>query len=170
MKIPRRKVTCCTLFLVMGFLLEVADAQSKSRNQYACSEPNPASQCNASNTCGSPSAPCMVDVERTSYSATATPSIPGSKGNSLFCIKTGTTVTWQSSAKNIGFLIDFGPSSPFDPPDAILGGSKKSNSVTAARPGCFLYAFQATDSTGTYGMSQASHAELIVVTDQPGRH
>jgi len=163
MKIRPCGATCYVLLLTLGLLHYSANAQNNRRNKYACSETNPARQCSASNTCGSSSAACMVDVKRTGYSASATPGIPNAKGNSLFCVRTGTTVTWQSTAKNTGFLIDFGPSSPFDPPDAIMGGSKRSASVTAARPGCFLYAFQATDSTGTYGMSQASQAELIVI-------
>ncbi len=169
MKIQRCFAACFVLLvLTVGLLPKCAFAQEKKKggNKYACSEPNPESQCNAGNTCGSASSPCSVDVKRTAYSSSATPSIAGAKGNQLFCVKTGTTVTWMSSSKNTGFLVDFGPSSPFDPPDAIAGGSKKSTSVTAARPGCFMYAFQATDSTGIYGMSKASQAELIVVGGQ----
>ena len=152
-------------FLSFVVLPDCAGAQESKKgwNKYACSEPNPASQCNAANTCGSASTPCTVDIERTAYSASATPNIPRAKGSPLFCVKTGTTVTWQSTAKNTGFLIDFGPSSPFDPPDPIMGGSKKSVEVKAANPGCYLYAFQATDSSGIYGMSKASQAELIVI-------
>jgi hypothetical protein len=44
-----------------------------------------------------------------------------------------------------------------------MGGSKKSVEVKAANPGCYLYDFQATDSTGIYGMSKASQAELIII-------
>jgi len=161
-------IGCAVFLLLMSLLPGWAGAQEKKKsgNKYACSEPNPASQCNASNICGSASTPCMVDVKRTANSASATPGIPNAKGNALFCVKTGTTVTWQSTSKNTGFLVDFGPSSPFDPPDAIMGGSKKSASVMATTPGCFMYAFQATDSTGIYGMSRASQAELIVLGKQ----
>jgi hypothetical protein len=168
MKIQRCFAVCCALFvLVVGLLPNFAGAEEKKKgNKYACTEPNPASQCNAGNTCGSASTPCSVDVKRTAYSSSATPSIPGAKGNQLFCVKTGTDVTWMSSSKNTGFLIDFGPSSPFDPPDAIMGGSKKSVTVKATTPGCYMYAFQASDSTGIYGMSKASQAELIVVGGQ----
>ncbi len=164
MKFQRCFVSCCVMFcLALGLLAVSAAAQSQKTNKYACKEPNPASQCNAANTCGSASAPCTVDVKRSSYSATATPSIPNAKGSPLFCIQTGTAVTWQSSAKNTGFLVDFGPSTPFDPPDPIMGGSKKSVEVKAANPGCYLFDFQATDSSGIYGMSKASQAELIVI-------
>ena len=47
-----------------------------------------------------------------------------------------------------------------------MGGSKKSVTVKAANPGCYMYNFQATDSTGIYGMSKASQAELIIVGGQ----
>src|SRR6516165_2668127 len=125
MKIQR----CFTVSFVLMLLLVTAIAMAEDKKkdeQSACSNPNPASLCSAGNTCGSASAPCSVDVKRTSYSSTATPSIPGAKGNSLFCVKTGTTVTWMSSSKNTGFLIDFGASSPFDPPGTVMGGSAKS--------------------------------------------
>jgi hypothetical protein len=164
MKLQHHSVICLVAFLLAVTILPVcAGAQNKKGNKYACSEANPASQCNSSNTCGSPSTPCSIDVKRTSYSASATPSIPNAKGHSLFCVTTGTTVTWQSSSKNTGFLVDFGASSPFDPPDPIMGGSKKPVTVKAVNPGCSLYAFQATDSSGTFGMSKASQAELIVI-------
>ena len=161
MKVRRCLLWGCVLIL-LGLQLSAA-AQSKKTNKYACAESNPASQCNAANTCGSASTPCEVDVKRTSYSASATPSIANAKGSPLFCVQTGTTVTWKSTAKNAGFLVDFGPTSPFDPPDPIMGGSKKSVEVKAANPGCYMYAFQATDSTGIYGMSKASQAELTVI-------
>jgi hypothetical protein len=165
MKIQRCFTICCSLFLlVVGLVPNSARAEEKKKgNKYACSEPNPASQCNAGNTCG---ADCQIDVKRTASSSSATPNISGAKGNSLFCVKTGTTVTWMSSSKNTGFLVDFGPTSPFDPDDPIMGGSKKSVPVKAAKPGCYMYNFQATDSTGIYGMSKASQAELIVIGGQ----
>jgi len=164
MKVQRCFVFSCILFFLgLGLFTVPAAAQAKKTNKYACTESNPASQCNAGNTCGSASTPCAVDVKRTSYSATATPSVPNAKGSPLFCVQTGTTVTWKSTSKNTGFLVDFGPTSPFDPPDPIMGGSKKSVDVKAANPGCYMYAFQATDSSGIYGMSKASQAELIVI-------
>jgi hypothetical protein len=149
--------------LVVGLLPNSAAAQKKSGGRYACAEPNPASLCNPNNTCGAASNSCTVDVKRTAHSSSATPNLPNAKGNSLFCVKTGTSVTWQAPDKNTGFLIDFGPSSPFDPPDAIIGGTKKPVTVVAARQGCFRYGFQATNSSAIYGMSKASEAELIVI-------
>jgi hypothetical protein len=39
------------------------------------------------------------------------------------CIKAGTTVTWQSTNKNTGFMVDCGEMSPFDPAGTISGGT-----------------------------------------------
>lgn len=162
MKIQRCFAIGCALFLLLaGLLPGCASAEEKKKgSKYACDEPNPMTLCNAGNTCGSD---CSVDVKRTASSSSATPNISGIKGNQLFCIKAGTTVTWQSTSKNTGFLIDFGPNSPFDPPDAIIGGSAKPAMVVAKTPGCYKYGFQASNSTAIYGMSKAAQAELIVL-------
>ncbi len=129
------------LFLVTltaGYL--TAQELRSDNDKYLCSETNPGSMCNASTTCGSSSTPCIADVKRTSDSASVTPSIPDAKANAPFCVEVGTTVTWQSSSKKTGFVLDFGASSPFDTPDgAIMGGSDRSVSVVAKRPGCFKY-------------------------------
>jgi len=140
-----------------------AQAQSRNGNKYACSEPNPAALCNASNTCGSASAPCTVDVKRTSNAAQAVPSIPNAKGNATFCVKAGTTVTWQSTSKNTGFVVDFGPSAPFDEGGTIIGGSDRSVSVVAKKPGCYKYSAGACVSGAIYGMCGTANAEAIVV-------
>jgi len=55
--------------------------------------------CTAENTCGSATTPCSVDVRRTANAASSTPSIPNAKGNSLFCLKPGTTVQWKSTGQ-----------------------------------------------------------------------
>jgi hypothetical protein len=136
-------------------------AQSKS-SKYACSEPNPAQACTAANTCGSASTPCAVDVKRTSNAASSTPSIPNARSNSLFCIKVGTTVQWKSTGRDIGFVVDFGPSSPFDPPGAIIGGTDRAITVVAKRPGCFKYSAGACMSGAIYGMCGEANVQLIV--------
>ena len=165
MKIQRCFTMSFALLLLLVVLASFATAEDKKKDsdQSACSNSNPASLCNAGNTCGSASTPCSVGVKRTSYSSSATPSIPGAKGNSLFCVKTGTTVTWMSSVKNTGFLIDFGASSPFDPSGTVMGGSEKSVSVVAKTPGCVKYNLSATAQNGTYGKSKAAQSELIVI-------
>ena len=139
-----------------------SNAAAQSNSKYACSEPNLAQQCTTANTCGSASSPCSVDVKRTSDSASATPSVPNAKGNSLFCVKVGTKVTWMSSEKENGFVVDVGPSSPFDPAGAIIGGSDRAVSVVAKRPGCFKYSAGACRSGAIYGMCDTANAELIV--------
>ena len=154
-------ITFAAFLLTLPVMLSTAAAQSNN-NKYACLEPNPAQLCTAANTCGSPSSPCTVDVKRTADSASSTPSIPNAKGNSLFCVKTGTTVKWISSEKDNGFVVDVGPSSPFEPAGAIIGGSDRSVSVAAKRPGCFKYSAGACRAGAIYGMCDTANAELIV--------
>jgi hypothetical protein len=141
-------------------LTNLATAQSKGK--YVCAEPKPQSLCNAGNTClGSGS--CTVDIKKKGSGATATPGFPDAKDNSVFCVKQGTTVTFQSTAKNTGFVVDFGPSSPFDPPDAIIGGAEKPVQAKANRPGCFKYSAGACVSGATYGMCGSTTAEAVVI-------
>jgi hypothetical protein len=145
-----------------AFLDEIGYAQNK-KSKYACAEPDPASICNASNTCGSPSQPCSVDVKRTEGAASATPDIPGAKGNSTFCVKTGTSVTWKSDTKHQGFIVDMGPTSPFDPPDDIVGGSARPVTVKAKNPGCYKFSAGACLSGAIYGMCGNGTAELVII-------
>ena len=159
---------CSGVLLTLLLSAGVATGQDKNgdNSKNACSQSNPVSLCNAGNTCGSPSTSCDIEVKRTSYSSSATPNIPNAKANDLFCVKTGTTVTWHSTTRNTGFLIDLGQSSPFDPPGTITGGTDKSVSVVAKRPGCFKYNFSASDSKAIYGMSKAAQGTLIVTGEQ----
>jgi hypothetical protein len=161
MTIQRNLVILC--ILAVTTLLVSNSAAQKKGNKYACSEEQPEKLCNASNTCGSPSSPCNLDVKRTANSASVTPDIPNAKGNSLFCIKVGTTVNWKSTGKNIGFLIDFGPDSPFEPADAISGGYSSPASVVAKKAGCYKYSAGACAAGGIYGMCKDTSAEAIVI-------
>jgi hypothetical protein len=136
-------------------------AQSK-RNNYACREAHPEQLCTAANTCGSATEPCTVDVKRTGSSASSTPSIPGAKSGSLFCLKPGTQVIWKSTARNTGFLVDVGPIAAFDPDGAIIGGSAKDVTVVAKTPGCYKYSAGACVSGAIYGMCQTTYGELII--------
>jgi hypothetical protein len=111
---PFPAITASALLLTLLALSDSSSAQSKS-SKYACSEPNPAQLCTAANSCGSASSPCTVDVKRTSNAASATPGISNATANALFCVKAGTTVKWISTEKENGFVVDVGPSSPFDP-------------------------------------------------------
>jgi plastocyanin len=162
MKISRNvTIRCTTLSFALLALLGHATAQSK-KTKDVCSEPNPAQMCTAANTCGSASTPCTVDVKRTADAASATPSIPNAEGNSLFCVKVGTTVKWVTTDKGSGFVVDPGPASPFDPPETIMGGSDRSVSVVAKRAGCLKYSAGACKSGAIYGMCGNSDTELIV--------
>jgi hypothetical protein len=162
MKLDRRfSILCALPFLTLLALVSNTTAQSNS-SKYACSEPNPAQLCSAANTCGSSSNACTVDVKRTADGASATPSIPNAKSNSLFCVKVGTKVLWNSTEKDNGFVVDVGPTSPFDPAGAIIGGSDRSVSVVAKRTGCFKFSAGACRSGATYGMCDTANAELIV--------
>jgi plastocyanin len=134
----------------------------KSKNSYACSEPNPASLCSPANTCGSASQPCSVDIKRTTNGASATPSVPGAKGNSTFCVKAGTPLVWKSDSKHVGFIVDMGPISPFGVDD-IIGGSNRSVNVVAKTPGCYKYSVGACISGEIYGMCGNSTAKLIIL-------
>src|SRR5208283_2515773 len=166
MNIQRYLTIYCALMLLPVLLIAsfaVAEDKKKDSSQDVCSQASPASMCTASNTCGSA---CSIDVKRTSYSSSATPNVPGAKGDGIICVKTGTTVTWQSTAKNTGFLIDFGGTSPFDPPGTITGGTEKSVPVVAKTPGCYKYSFTASNSKAIYGMGKAAQAQLIIIAGQ----
>jgi hypothetical protein len=149
--------------LVLPLLLAVGSAVAQSKkSKYTCDEPNPQQLCNPGNTCGSPTAPCDVDVKRTAYAASATPQIPGAKGNSLFCVKPGTTLNWKSTSKNTGFVVDVSDSSPFDPGGAIIGGTDKTASVVAKTSGCYKYSVGACVSGALNGMCANASAEVII--------
>jgi plastocyanin len=150
------------LMACLGLLLSCIVAHAQD-NKYACSEHDPQSLCNASNTCGSFFKPCTVDVKRDDYGSSATPDIPNAKGNSTFCVNTGTTIVWKSTQKNMGFVVDFGPSSPFGSQDAIVGGARHSVSVTAMEPGCYKYSAGACISGALPGMCGSVMAEAIII-------
>lgn len=150
-------VTCSAVALVAA---TAVPAQKK--NSYACVAPSSPSYCTAAFMCGSASQPCTVDVKRTNYGASATPGYPGSKGNATFCVKVGTTVVWKSDTKHQGFIVDMGPSTPFNVDD-IIGGSDKSVTVTAQKPGCYRYSVGACISGEIYGMCGNNSAQIIVV-------
>jgi hypothetical protein len=159
----RRFGTKCTaLLLPIVMFSAYATAQSKS-SKYACSEAKPAQLCTAANTCGSASTPCDVDVKRTADSASSTPGIPNGKNGSLFCVKVGTTVQWKSTGRDIGFVVDLGTTSPFDPGGAIIGGTARAVSVVAKTPGCYKYSAGACMSGAIYGMCGQTNAELVII-------
>jgi len=162
MKGQRSVAIWCALFVLPLFLLaSIMGAKDEKGSKYLCSEANPAGMCSADTTCGSPSTPCTVDIKRTSDAATVTPSVPGAKANAPFCIKVGTTLTWKSLSKNVGFVVDFGPSSPFDT-GTIIGGSDHPIKVVAKKPGCYKFSAGACVSGATYGMCGETNSEVVV--------
>ena len=168
MRVCRYFAVLCCLFvlplLLTGFLVG-KDTKKKIKGD-VCSASNPASICTEANTCGSASAPCSIDIRRSGGSyATATPSIPDAKSNKAFCIKVGTSVTFMTSSKNTGFVIDFGSSDPFDHSGAIIGGADRPITVTAKHPGCYTYSVGACTPGTVYGMCGNADTQLIISTD-----
>jgi len=148
------------MFLLLSSFV-VAQEQQRGRDKYLCSEPNPETMCTAENTCGSSSTACTVEIKRTASDASATASIPNAKANQPFCVKVGTTITWKSPSKNTGFVVDFGPDSPFSQ-GAIIGGSERPISAVVKKKGCYKYSAGACVSGSIYGMCGSVETELII--------
>jgi hypothetical protein len=155
----------CSGFVALLLTSASSGLAEEKRHSYksVCTVAHPESICTENNTCGSPSNPCTIDVKRTSDSAAAIANTVESKANAPFCLKTGTKVTWQSLSKNTGFVIDFGASSPFDPPSTVIGGSDRFVTVVAKTPGCFKYSTGACVSGATYGMCDSVEGDFIIV-------
>ena len=141
------------------------DSKQKAKNG-VCSSSNPASICAEPITCGSASSPCTIDIRRSgNKNATAKPSIPDAKANKAFCIKVGTAVTFSTSSRNIGFIIDFGKDNPFDHQGSIIGGADRPITVTAKHPGCYTYSIGACTPGSVLRMCGNSEAQLIISTN-----
>jgi plastocyanin len=163
-KSQRRFNAAITVLLLFSFVvLNYTTAQAQKKSKYICEEAQPENMCNASNTCGSASSACTVDITRSSDSANVKADIPNTRSNQLFCVKAGTTVVWKSSNKNNGFMVSFGTDSPFDPDSPIMGGGEKQVRTTARAPGCYKYDAGAFRSGTVYGMSGGSKSELVIL-------
>ena len=159
------------LFAVLLCLLAVpplvgayfaADDKKKPKND-VCGGADPDSTCGEANTCGSSGSVCEVDIKRIGgNSASATPNSPNHKSNEAFCVKVGTTITFKSTSKDTGFVLDFGNSSPFDSGPAIIGGADRPRSVVAKTPGCYTYSVGACTAGTVYGMCGDDKAQIIV--------
>src|SRR5437868_14106837 len=88
MKIQNSLAMSRLLLLLPVLLLFSNSGAAQGGKKYSCEEAQPEKMCTASNTCGSGSAPCTVDVKRTSNAAAAEPNIPDAKQKALFCVKT----------------------------------------------------------------------------------
>jgi hypothetical protein len=160
MKRQRQTAIACFGLILLGSV--AVEAQKKSK--YACDEAQPETLCTAANTCGSPTAPCTVDIRKQGSGAAVRPGLPNAKDNQFFCLKAGTSVVWMSSKKNTGFTVAFGADSPFTPDDPIMGGSSKQVTVKAETPGCYKYDVGASVSGAIYGMSgSTSKPELVIL-------
>ncbi len=137
-------------------------AQKSNVNEYACKTPNAESLCNAATTCGSASAPCTVTIKKDGGGASITPDIAGAKPNKLFCVKAGTKMNFEAKSKNTGFVLDFGPKTPFDKEDSIVGGSNKPDSATAMNAGCYRFSAGACVSGAISGMCGSQMMEMVV--------
>lgn len=163
MKINLRFASLSALFVFAVMILNGTAARAQKNSKYVCDEAAPATMCSAANTCGSASAPCTVDITRRGNGASVKPGIADAKSNQFFCVKAGTTVTWMSSSKNIGFMVSFAPDSPFSPDDPIMGGGNKPVTVKATTPGCYKYDVGAFVSSAVYGMGGGSKPELVIL-------
>ncbi len=155
---------CYVAMAVMLLLLSsfaVSQEKQRGRETYLCSEPNPENACVAENSCGSSSTPCTVEIKRTASDAAVTPAIPNAKGNMLFCVKAGTEMIWKSPSKNTGFVVDFGPDSPFAQ-GTIVGGSDRAVSAVPKTKGCYKYSTGACVSGAIYGMCASVETELVI--------
>ena len=164
MKIYRYLAAVCCLFvlpLLLADLVVSQDVKKKVKND-VCSASNPAHICAEANTCGSASSPCTIDIKRSGNSATAKPNVPDAKANKAFCIKAGTTVTFSTSSKNTGFVVDFGKDNPFDHEGSIIGGADRPITVTAKHPGCYTYSMGACTPGTVYGMCGTAESQLII--------
>jgi hypothetical protein len=150
--------------LLTGFSI-AQDTKTTIKND-TCSASNSADIYSAAKTCGSAATPCSIDIRRSGMAyATVKPSIPDAKPNTAFSIKVGTTVTFMSGSKNIGFLIDFGETDPFDHEGVIMGGSDRPITVIAKHPGCYTYSVGACTAGSVYGMCGNAVAQLIISAD-----
>lgn len=161
---PFPAMICGSVAIAMLLTAGHIMAKDKKSKSVFCSNPHPEQLCTAANTCGSSSSPCVLEVKRTGggSEASVTPNIPGFPKNSPICIKSGTTVNWQGSGKNTGFMVDFSGASPFEPSDTISGGSDRPATVVAKRAGCFKYSVGACTPGTIYGMCGNANFEMIV--------
>jgi plastocyanin len=165
MKVYRSLAAFICLFILPLLLtsLNVSQETKKKVKNDVCSASNPASICAEANTCGSASSPCTIDIRRSgSNYATAKPSTHDVQANKAFCVKVGTSVTFSSSSKNTGFVIDFGKDNPFDHEGSIIGGADRPITVTAKHPGCYTYSIGACTPGTVYGMCGNAYAQLII--------
>ena len=165
MKVYRYLTAVGCLFALPVLLTSfiAGEGTNKKIKNDVCSASNPTSICAVTNTCGSASSPCTIDIRRSQGTyATATPNIPDAKSNKPFCIKVGTAVTFSTTSKNTGFVIDFDKANPFDHEGSIIGGADRPITVTAKHPGCYTYSVGACTPGTVNGMCGNADTQLII--------
>jgi hypothetical protein len=150
------------LAFIVVFSGVAAQAQKSKGSGYACTTPNAESLCRAAITCGAASAPCTGAIKKDGGGASVTPDIAGAKSNKLFCVKAGTKMNFEAKNKSTGFVLDFGPKTPFDKEGSIVGGCSKPDSATAKNPGCYRFSAGACVSGAIYGMCGSQMVEMVV--------
>lgn len=160
---PYAVIGSTMLMLIALMLIGVSFAANDNKTT-VCSNPHPEQLCSAATTCGSKGSPCILEVRRSDggTDASVTPNIPNFPKDSTICIATGTRVTWRGEGNNTGIMVDFGGSSPFDPPGTIMGGSDRPVTVLTKKAGCYKYSIGACNPGSIYGMCGNSNSDLIV--------
>lgn len=158
-------IVCGSILIVLLLVTGYVVAQDKKSQKSFCSNPHPEQLCSAANTCGSNGSPCVLEVKRMGgREASVSPNRTDFPKDSVICIGTGASVTWQGAGKNTGIVVDFGDSSPFDPSGTIMGGSDRPVTVVAKKAGCYRYTVGACTPGTIYGMCGNSDLDLIVTS------
>jgi hypothetical protein len=74
-----------------------------------------------------------------------------SQNSSMICVKTGTTIKWQTADMNTGFEVDFGVASPFGSPKIISGNTDRPVTVVTKQVGRFKYSVTVCTRGPVYG-------------------
>jgi len=157
-------IVCCLGLIPLLLLAGHSFAKDKKGKPQVCSNPHPEQLCSVANTCGSSGSPCLLEIKRTGggVDASVTPNIPNFPKDSVICVNTGTSVTWQGAGKNTGLMVDFAGSSPFEPSGTIMGGSDRPITVVAKVAGCYKYTVGACTPGTIYGMCGNSDFSMII--------
>jgi hypothetical protein len=62
--------------------------------------------------------------------------------------------------------LDFGENTPFESQTTITGGSKRTVSLVAKKPGCFRFSINACREAAVSGMCESGSAEFVVVAGE----
>jgi hypothetical protein len=161
-------VVCTSILIALLLATGHIVANDKKSKKTVCSSPHPEQTCSAVNTCGLNGSPCLLEIKRSDggIDASVTPNLANFPKGGVICINTGTSVTWKGAGKNTGIMVDFGDSSPFDPPGTIMGGSDRPVTVMATKPGCYRYTVGACTPGSIYGMCGKSDSDLVVTSSK----